>query len=288
MNPNRRRIILSLVAILLGAGYLLKVIPPETDVGVDENLSVSIDGSLVSNPLDINESILGSPLANSVTGINTRRGTELIDRLDSNDSKLGSAPLTLVPQSAALGTLANGPQQEGESLPGANGTPVYIKSASQSGGFVGAPQLPNAEGRNAAGGSANFGNSTGHSGSGSHPNSDAPVSPNMEAPPWAPEAEDALAPPSSPNLTLPPDLGIQDPQIVPPTSSLPPEWLKDGNDTAQPGNAEAPIENVEGRQTHHVAESGRTVAFLGLALSIMAFATRKRARDWILSPPAGA
>ena len=58
MNRNVRRIALSLVAIVLGAGYLLKVIPPETDVGIDENYSVSIDGSLITNPLDINEKIM--------------------------------------------------------------------------------------------------------------------------------------------------------------------------------------------------------------------------------------
>src|SRR5687767_9994548 len=55
MKRNGRRIALSLVAIVLGAGYLMKVIPPETDVGADDGYSISIDGSLVTNPLDINE-----------------------------------------------------------------------------------------------------------------------------------------------------------------------------------------------------------------------------------------
>jgi hypothetical protein len=42
----------------------MNVIPPETDVGIDENYSVSIDGSLISNPLDIDENgKLFSPVA---------------------------------------------------------------------------------------------------------------------------------------------------------------------------------------------------------------------------------
>lgn len=55
MNRNGRRIALGLVAIVLGAGFLLKVIPPETDVGINDRHLINIDGSLVSNPLDINE-----------------------------------------------------------------------------------------------------------------------------------------------------------------------------------------------------------------------------------------
>ena len=55
MNRNGRRIALGLVAIVLGAGFLMKVIPPETDVGVNDPHLINIDGSLVTNPLDINE-----------------------------------------------------------------------------------------------------------------------------------------------------------------------------------------------------------------------------------------
>ena len=46
---------LGLVAIILGAAFLTKIIPPETDVGVNNSHMINIDGSLVSNPLDINE-----------------------------------------------------------------------------------------------------------------------------------------------------------------------------------------------------------------------------------------
>jgi len=92
MNRNVRRIALSLVAIVLGAGYLLKVIPPETDVGIDENYSVSIDGSLITNPLDINEKLTQissvhlststSPSTSSlaeITSRNERSTTEIHD-----------------------------------------------------------------------------------------------------------------------------------------------------------------------------------------------------------------
>jgi hypothetical protein len=56
MHRNGKRIALSLVAIVLGAGFLLKVIPPETIIGDNDHHTASIDGLLITNPVDVNDS----------------------------------------------------------------------------------------------------------------------------------------------------------------------------------------------------------------------------------------
>ena len=55
MNRNGRKIALGLTVIVLGAGVLLKVIPPETDIDINDRHSINIDGSLVTNPMDMSE-----------------------------------------------------------------------------------------------------------------------------------------------------------------------------------------------------------------------------------------
>src|ERR1043165_341673 len=59
MNRNGRKVALGLTVIVLGAGVLLKVIPPETGVDVNNRHLINIDGSLVSNPLDLSETTAG-------------------------------------------------------------------------------------------------------------------------------------------------------------------------------------------------------------------------------------
>jgi hypothetical protein len=57
MHRNGKRIALSLVAIVLGAGFLLKVIPPETVIGDNDHHTASIDGLLITNPVDVNDPV---------------------------------------------------------------------------------------------------------------------------------------------------------------------------------------------------------------------------------------
>lgn len=57
MHRNGKRIALSLVAIVLGAGFLLKVIPPETVIGENDHHTASIDGLLITNPVDVSDPV---------------------------------------------------------------------------------------------------------------------------------------------------------------------------------------------------------------------------------------
>ena len=86
MNRNGRRIALSMVAIVLGAGYLMKVIPPETDIGVNDSHSISIDGALVTNPLDIGEAPYRFPPTVPVVSPNPSADEHAADSASQNQN----------------------------------------------------------------------------------------------------------------------------------------------------------------------------------------------------------
>jgi hypothetical protein len=273
MHRTGRKITLGLIVIVLGAGVLLKVIPPETDVALNDQHLVSIDGTLVTNPLDLSEvasksgSFPLSPLS-VAPGEGADQGPRYSDwtpessgntqaaffpplASPTNNGKTGgNPPSTLTPP----GTTASDELAQGGNGGGSEVLPPVIASD-------GSEERPGSGG-DGSGGTGSTGNG-GNSGSGGASGSGADV------PPLAPTGNDTVKP-DAPNLpveplpTVPPvALDLDDGSI--PSGNLPPP-LPDSV-------VDQPNESTPTPPAHSVPDSGSTLGLVTLAAII--FLTRR-------------
>ena len=258
MNRNGRRIALSMIAIVLGAGYLMKIIPPETDIGTNDSHSISIDGALVSNPLDLGEAPHRSPPPVSSSNPNPRIEATPPDH--SDDGSLTSVSSSLDP-APVVPFVRTGSSETPGSLPNeASGPGADVPSE------LDVPPTPSPVGEVAINSSAP-GNGWSPTATGSDPSPGSPPALNPDPnpgdgpillPPLAPNDPD-----SQPNIDLPSDPqgpGPKGPQTDNPkfTDQLPDSWTP----PEAPTGTDLP--------SHQVPESGMMLTMLGFSLVLLA------------------
>ena len=284
MNQNGRRIALSLVAIVLGAGFLMRVIPRETDVGTDEAHSLQIDGSLVTNPLDINE----LPHNISLAGLPPY---SVLSTPGAQDSASNKEPLFDAPSAPPHALSPDGSATNDNHLP--DETAPHGESLPSSPGSTPAPHLPvpvnnDSGGNGSTPGSGGGGGAGGGAGGGG-------ANPTPTVPPIIGGGENPSPIPPFGSNPLPPSEFPSDPQgpgnHVPPVIDLPtdPRDLDPkGRDPIDDGAGPIPplevvvipveIPDDEPTPSHSVPESGSTTALLSLALITMAEYRRRTRR----------
>lgn len=254
MRGNSRIIALSLVAIVLGAGYLMRVIPPIAEIDIADSDAVTIDGKVVTNPLDLEEFVPmsasqnpGAPFAN-----NSPSGTQTNPSpTDAAGASLPGDPLTDVfllasPAGSTFeGSFEDATSDAIEPKTDSSLTPPPL--------FENNPLSPPL---------ANPTRSTG-------PGSSNPDSPGSEGntPPQIDTPDDDQAPP---DITLPTDPRDPAPNL--------PE-LDDDNTPGPPWNITDPIKPPTDRDdppTHRVPDSGSTLALAALSLAALAALRRKQ------------
>jgi hypothetical protein len=248
MNRNGRTIALGLVAIVLGAGFLLKVIPPETDVGIDEANSFDIDGALVTNPLDLSEgvppntpaglgpqAVVAGPAPQGGVSVSPKTSPKATDAVPDH-SPIPPPFAVSVPNDNSSNP--NAPRPAGPASPGAGDPPPLGNDSS----VPINPLTPNFSGP-----------------------STPPVPPeSVDSDPDVPEFDDPSFPPdvSLPPGTVPPMIGIDDED----TDSLPreqPNW----------------VEAVPPAPTHHVPESSSTLCLSSAVLAILLTVRSRQSRS---------
>ena len=268
MNRNGRRIALSMVAIVLGAGYLMKVIPPETDIGVNDSHSISIDGALVTNPLDIGEapyrfpptvpSLFPNPVAEEYAA-----GAESPNPKEETPGHSGM--LDPVPPFPFVSTAGSDSQA---SMPSGTGQPA-AEFPSEFNTPPSFPPVGEVAVNNPAQGNGGSSNPPGTNPPGTPPSGqnpgDNPDDEPIVIPPSIPEIEE---PGSPPNIDLPSDPqnpGSNGPDIDNPRlpDVIPDTW----NPPGFPTDPKAP--------NHQVPDSGTVATLLGFSLAVLG-ALRRR------------
>jgi hypothetical protein len=268
MHRTGRKITLGLIVIVLGAGVLLKVIPPETDVAINDQHLVSIDGTLVTNPLDLSEVARKSdnfPLSPLSVVPGTRADQVGRDSDWTPESSSNTQIAFFPPLSSPTSNGKTGGNPPSRLAPPGTTAPDEL---APSGNGSGSEELPPAiasggsEERPGAGGDGSGG--TGSTGNGGNSGSGGGSGPGADVPPSVP-TEDDTGKPDAPNFpveplpTVPPvDLDLDDGSI--PSGNLPPP-LPDSV-------VDQPNEAAPTPPTHSVPDNGSTLGFMTLAAII--------------------
>jgi hypothetical protein len=289
MNRNGKKVALSLVAIVLGAGFLMRVIPPETIIGETGSNTVTIDGLPVPNSLLPDTDV--SVASKKTLSLESLSHDKVAERTD-HDVDLWKA-VTDVEHGASLptsflnpGSQSTPPHSTG-SKPPEKGTPnapaSEIGNGSTSGGSV--PPLANRPFDSTGGGNGDYtsgpgagGGSSGGSGGGAGPgngsnngpsgdggnggSSDKPTdgNPNSPGSPGSPGDET----PNGPDVKTPPPLFPEGP-----TADLPPIDPVGGPNT--------PPSTPPSDSPHSVPDSGATLGLLlGALAALVSFSRRGR------------
>lgn len=277
---------MGLVAIVLGAGFLLKVIPPETDVGINDRHLINIDGSLVTNPLDINEilPLTLNPTLNSAFPLyrtndqsipQNNDGRTNLSPLNENNPFLQALPPTPGIQSSEPPVSSTEPKdnrQPGKTDPIGSDHPLMPAKPSDE---LITPVVDN------RGSNTSVGPGTGSSSPGS-PNT--PSTPD----PTIPDPSDSDPTPPGPTTPDPknPDPTEPGPIIeVPKTPPSAPDITIPGNDeTSEPLQVIPPISSdipsSPDYPTQSVPDQGATIAMMGAAVAgLLALNRRTLRRD---------
>ena len=272
MHRNGKRIALSLVAIVLGAGFLLKVIPPETIIGDNDHHSASIDGLLITNPVDVNDPVstaLFPPAASPVIG-------EVSEKKSSSSLWIPGEPESAQSLSSPTHPLLGGNAPIVENNKGAiqqpvsgdNSPPDTVTEPSKPDNMPG-PLLHDPKDSGASGGGSSGGGS-------SQPGSPGSGSDDRNPPPQ----DGSIPPPSRPNdgpaNPIPGNPSDDDDK----DDSFPPSGPGDfpGEDTKFPSNpGELPSPPSDGKSPeapHSVPDQGSSLALTFGGLVILATVRR--------------
>jgi hypothetical protein len=267
MHRTGRKITLGLIVIVLGAGVLLKVIPPETDVALNDQHLVSIDGTLVTNPLDLSEMARKSdnfPLSplSVAPGVGADQVLPESDWTPElpNNTRAAFPPLASPTNNAKTGS--NPPSSLEPS--GATAADAPAQGGNEGGSEVLPPVIANGGGEEGSASPGEGSGGTGSPGNGGNSGSGGASGPGADLPPLVPTG-DGTDKPDAPNLPVQPlpavppvDPGSDDGSI--PSGNLPtlPDSVVDQPDEATPVPP-----------THSVPDNGSTLGFLTLATIIL-------------------
>jgi hypothetical protein len=273
MHRTGRKITLGLIVIVLGAGVLLKVIPPETDVALNNQHLVSIDGTLVTNPLDLSEVARKSgdfPLSplSVAPGAGADQGPRESDWTPESPGNTQAA--FFPPFASPTNNGRTGGNLPSSLTPSGTTAPDELAQGGNGGGSEVLPPVIASGGSEGRAGSAGDGSGgTGSIGNGGNSGSGGGSGPGADLPPLAPTGNDSEKP-GAPNLpveplpTVPPvDLDLDDGSI--PSGNLPPALPDPVVDQPNDASPTPP--------THSVPDNGSTLGFLTLAAII--FVTRR-------------
>jgi hypothetical protein len=277
MNRNGKRIALSLVAIVLGAGFLLKVIPPETVIGDNDHHSASIDGLLITNPITVND-----PVTESVFPL---VASPALATLPGNK---GSSPLWIPGETETTESLSYPPQaQNGKppSVAGHGAGPKQGVGNDEKSGSAGGPGVDQPNGAGSLPGpllhdpkTPNLSDGNPPSGGGSNPGQPKP-GPGEDGPP---PSDHSSPPPTNPGNDSPKGpLDDDGRESFPP--SIPDDFPSDTKDfPSDPGTPTFPPTNGSDSPdtpTHSVPDQGTSLALTLaglLALSTVHRFTRRQ------------
>ena len=250
MNRNGRKIALGLIVIVLGAGVLLKVIPPETDIEKDHLASFQIDGSLVSNPLDLSERTpVLTPIPPFPASSNASTGPRATELVHTPGSKPAASNEPIGPI-VAFGPGNSDVSEGGSGAPGTSNPVPAGNGGLPPSGDVGLSPLPpivtgggnddndgttngggnsgsggsggGTNGGSAGGGASNPGN-TGGAGAGNAASSgSADGLPNGTPPNSTAPGNSPVVPPAQTTLPFPPDNTVDRPAAGPVSGPLTP------------------------------------------------------------------
>lgn len=263
MNRNGRRIALSMVAIVLGAGYLMKVIPPETDIGVNDSHSISIDGALVTNPLDITEIPQG--FASSLLSISPDSRSEA-QETDATSRNTGTPSVSKdLDPAPPFPLVSNGNPNFQASVPNEASEPATDFPSE-----LNVPPSFPPVGEVAVNSSA-----PGGGGSANPPGGTPPGSPPVQNPGNNPDDGSVVTPPpmgnegpdSPPNIDLPSDPQSPGPKVPDIDDTKLPDTIPDS------WNPEIPIR--PDLPNHQVPDSGMVATMLGFSLALLAIVSRR-------------
>ena len=306
MNRKGRKIALGLIAIVLGAGVLLKVIPPETDVGIDDIGMFAIDGSLVTNPLDLSEVVPpaakpAAPFTFIEPTVTPNPASSLPPRLTAREGNLPSGNLPAFgPGNSDLSEGGTGQAVDPESSAGGESFLPPTAGPGTGGTSGHLPPVVGGSGSGGGGAGGGGGGSSGPGGGGSNP--DAPAGPETPAetptlPPSTPPAPPSgelpspgpgpATPPSESDYPtadeLPPVIDLPLPPTFPGESGSIPSLPPSGGDLGGtlPDWPTAPSEGTSKPQqlpTHQVPETGTTAILLIASLAALLLGRRSIVR----------